>query len=294
MMLLNAYMLPCRIVMGLCLPKKWFLLQQKSFSGFRNFSISARLHVDNTNTRNGMGGLERDSGDSQSGEESHTYEKNIKDKILAASLPFVHTHGWTRHALSAGAESVGYAGVAHDLFPKEGAELVLYFCSLCNAQLAEKLKNDTEQEGYKQMETQLFIRNAVETRLRMIIPYIDKWPQALAIQSLPTNVPASLANLLTTVDDIWYYAGDKSTDFGWYTRRAGLAGLYKVTELNLVQDKSEDFHHTWQFLSRRVDDAANLHGLLQQAGEVPRVAREAASAVLVTARNMIGLNLGRR
>jgi ubiquinone biosynthesis protein COQ9 len=46
----------------------------------------------------------------------------------------------------------------------------------------------------------------------MIIPYINKWPQALGIMSLPANAPSALANLLTLVDDICYYAGDRSVD----------------------------------------------------------------------------------
>jgi hypothetical protein len=49
----------------------------------------------------------------------------------------------------------------------------------------------------------------------MIIPYIGKWPQALAIMSLPPNVPPALANLLTLVDDICYYAGDRSVDVSY-------------------------------------------------------------------------------
>jgi rpsU-divergently transcribed protein len=57
-----------------------------------------------------------------------------------------------------------------------------------------------------------FIRGAVEKRLRMIMPYINKWPQALGIMSLPPNAPSALANLLTLVDDICYYAGDRSVD----------------------------------------------------------------------------------
>lgn len=46
----------------------------------------------------------------------------------------------------------------------------------------------------------------------MIVPYLSRWPQAIAIMSLPPNVANSLATLLTMVDDICYYAGDRSVD----------------------------------------------------------------------------------
>jgi ubiquinone biosynthesis protein COQ9 len=41
---------------------------------------------------------------SASSEENSTSENEdkIKDKILRASLPFVHEHGWTKHAISEG------------------------------------------------------------------------------------------------------------------------------------------------------------------------------------------------
>lgn len=46
----------------------------------------------------------------------------------------------------------------------------------------------------------------------MIVPYLDRWSEAMVLLSLPRNVPTSLANLLTLVDDICFYAGDRSVD----------------------------------------------------------------------------------
>merc|ERR1712071_677893 len=43
------------------------------------------------------------------------------------------------------------------------------------------------------------------------------------------------------------YAGDTSVDFSWYAKRAALAGVYKSTELSMIQDQSPDFEDTWQF-----------------------------------------------
>lgn len=57
-----------------------------------------------------------------------------------------------------------------------------------------------------------FVERAVKEKLEMISPYKTKWPQALAIMSLPPNVPNALASLLAMVDDICYYAGDRSVD----------------------------------------------------------------------------------
>ncbi|KAG8222459.1 hypothetical protein J437_LFUL002194 [Ladona fulva] len=127
-----------------------------------------------------------------------------------------------------------------------------------------------------------FVRDAVETRLRMLIPYLKQWPQALAIMSMPQNVPTSLANLLTLVDDICYYAGDKSVDISWYTRRIVLAGVYKSTELSLIQDSSEDYESTWRFLDRRIEDVTQLQNYLKRSGEVSTATQDTVTAVFTT------------
>ncbi|PNJ62785.1 COQ9 isoform 3, partial [Pongo abelii] len=52
---------------------------------------------------------------------------------------------------------------------------------------------------------------------------IAEGAQALSVLMLPHNIPSSLSLLTSMVDDMWHYAGDQSTDFNWYTRRAMLA-----------------------------------------------------------------------
>lgn len=73
----------------------------------------------------------------------------------------------------------------------------------------------TEETSGKPLSPADFAEKAIQERLKMIAPYISKWPQAIAIQSLPPNVPKSLATLLTMVDDICYYAGDRSVDVSY-------------------------------------------------------------------------------
>ncbi|XP_012238232.1 ubiquinone biosynthesis protein COQ9, mitochondrial isoform X2 [Bombus impatiens] len=200
-----------------------------------------------------------------------------------------------------GAESVGYPGIIHGLFPNRGADLVHYFYLTCNKELNKILEEKAltvEKKPTKETKIlELQVRNAVETRLKMVIPYKKTWPQALALMALPPNVPMSLANLLTLVDDICYYAGDRSVDMNWYTRRVVLAGIYKTTELYMLQDNSEDHQKTWNFLERRIKDATQIHTILTTTSDMAlpdlNRASEAASAAFVTARNILGLNWNR-
>lgn len=74
------------------------------------------------------------------------------------------------------------------------------------------------------------VRDSVETRLRMVIPYKKTWAQAMAIMTLPPNVPTALANLLTLVDDICYYAGDRSVDV------SRIADIYLLGQIKYCSD----------------------------------------------------------
>lgn len=145
--------------------------------------------------------------------------KAVRYQILNASLPFVSTHGWTREAISKGAESQGFPGVAHGMFPSGGVELIHHFYQQCNQRLVQQLRDNIAAAAKDEKPQPIveFVTNALRSRLQMIEPYQAHWPQALGIMSLPQNVPTSLAQLLTLIDDICYFAGDRSVDVCKFT-----------------------------------------------------------------------------
>ncbi|XP_076333357.1 ubiquinone biosynthesis protein COQ9, mitochondrial isoform X2 [Tachypleus tridentatus] len=223
-------------------------------------------------------------------------DEAIKIKILNTALLFVQEHGWTRRALAAGAEQLGLPGVAHGLFPKGGVELINHFYTSSNEELAAQLEVETSEarESNVKLHTDIFLINSLTMRLRMIEPYLDNWPQALAIMSLPQNVPTAFSNLLDLVDIIWFYAGDKSVDFNWYTKRLSLAAVYKATELCFLQDSSSDYVDTWEFLNRRIDDIQYFGKTFKQAQQTQELLAEVTGSGLIVLQNILGLNrLGR-
>ena len=90
------------------------------------------------------------------------------------------------------------------------------------------------------------------------------------------------------MDTIWFAVGDKTTDFGFYTKRALLAGVYLSTLLYWLNDGSEDTQATWGFLDRRIADVMRIQtararfagfrppgfGLLQRLREAARAAAD--------------------
>ncbi|KAM9607027.1 ubiquinone biosynthesis protein COQ9, mitochondrial isoform 1-T1 [Trichechus inunguis] len=114
--------------------------------------------------------------------------------------------------------------------------------------------------------------------------------QALSILMLPHNIPPSLNLLTNMVDEMWHYAGDQSTDFNWYTRRAVLAGIYNTTELVMMQDSSPDFEDTWRFLEHRINDAMNMGHTAKQVKATGEALVQGLMGAAVTLKNLAGLN----
>ncbi|NXV51528.1 COQ9 protein, partial [Uria aalge] len=226
----------------------------------------------------------------QGGQESEDFEseEQLQHRILTAALEFVPEHGWTAEAIAEGAKTLGLSAAAAGMFHSDGSELILHFMSQCNTKLSELLEQEQKLVQLGEAEkkpTDQFLRDAVQARLRMLIPYIEKWPQALSILLLPHNIPSSLNLLTSMIDDIWHYAGDQSTDFNWYTRRAVLTGIYNTTELVMMQDSSPDFEDTWRFLENRVADAMNMGNTANQVQSTGEAVVQGLMGAAVTVSN---------
>ncbi|XP_069384024.1 ubiquinone biosynthesis protein COQ9, mitochondrial isoform X1 [Paralichthys olivaceus] len=265
----------------------------------------------------------------QSGEQGEEYEteEQLQARILTAALEFVPQHGWSMEAIASGAETLGLSSASTGMFHNGSGDLVLHFIAQCNSQLTEILAEQHKQVQLGQAEpkkTADFLRDAVETRLRMHIPYIETWPQAMSILLLPHNIPDSLKHLSTLVDDIWYYAGDRSTDvsgshhprsppssahtflspfhhhphnirpatlqMNWYTKRAALTGIYNTTELVMLQDSSADFEDTWNFLDNRIQDVVNMASTAKQVQSTGEAVVQGLMGAAVTLKNLTGMN----
>lgn len=135
-----------------------------------------------------------------------------RNKILDASLDFVASNGWTRQAIVKGAESSGYPGTIQGMFTNGGIELINYYYLKCNNSLIDLMKEKAGVKSELVENPKDFVAWALQQRLLMLEPFLKQWPQALAMMTLPQNVPVSLANMLTLVDDICYFSGDRSVD----------------------------------------------------------------------------------
>jgi len=173
-------------------------------------------------------------------------------------MPHVPFDGWTRDTLRRAAGDAGIEPALADLaFPRGPVTLLDLFASEMDA----RMLNALEAKDLGAMRIRDRIICAVRTRLECLEPYREAERRAVGFLTLPPNAPLGLRLMGRTVDAMWRAAGDRSTDFNFYTKRALLAGVYSTTLAHWLQDESDGFEETWAFLGRRVDDVMKIQKL---------------------------------
>ena len=167
---------------------------------------------------------------------------------IAANAVF---DGWGDRALADAAGSLGVpADRARLCFPDGPTGMVDSWFESIDGELGLRLYD----RPLAAMKIRERIRLIVETRLDIARPQREAVRRALAILALPTNVTRSLKISWRSADRMWRLAGDASTDFSHYTRRATLAAVYTATLMVWINDETPGDADTREFLDRRIDD----------------------------------------
>jgi ubiquinone biosynthesis protein COQ9 len=176
-----------------------------------------------------------------------------RDELLQAVLPHVPFDGWTATALRHGTKDAGIGEAdAKDSFPGGAAQMVEHFSDWSDRRMLKAL----EEIDLDSMGMTARVRTAVEVRLRQAEPYREAVARSIAFLALPQNAMLGAKLLYRTVDAIWHAAGDTSTDWNFYSKRGLLAGVFSSTVLYWLNDSSEDYADTMDFLDRRLRDVA--------------------------------------
>ena len=183
----------------------------------------------------------------------------VREKLLLASLPHVPFDGWSERALRAGAEDAGLTPAeALNAFPAGPSEALALFSDWADRRMMARL----EKLDLGAMKVREKVAAGVRLRLEVLEPHKEAVRRGLAVLSLPPNGAQGLKGLHRTVDAIWAMAGDRATDYNYYTKRVLLAGVLSSTTLFWLNDRSEGHEATWAFLDRRIDEVLKIGGRL--------------------------------
>lgn len=174
---------------------------------------------------------------------------NLRRALIEAALPDVAFDGWSRAVLRAAARRCGIdEEEARALFPRGAVDLVAGFSRWADQRMLDRL----EAEPPADASTADRIARAIAIRFELVEPWREAVRRALAVLALPHNALLAARLLYENVDAVWYAAGDGATDFSFYTKRASLAAIYAAAVLYWLEDRSEDFADTRDFVARRL------------------------------------------
>jgi len=182
-------------------------------------------------------------------------DSDRRDVLLDAILTHVAFDGWTQTALLRAGEDLGLS--ASDvalIFPRGPEEAIQAFSRRADTQMLSAL----EELDLQEMRVHERVTAGVRARLECVAGHREAVQRGLSFFAMPQNARLGLSCLYRTVDAIWYAAGDRSTDYNYYSKRLLLSGVYSSTVLYWLNDRSEDFAPTWAFLERRIGEVMKL------------------------------------
>ena len=149
-------------------------------------------------------------------------EKKIKLKILESVKEYVKVNGWN-------SDIIDYINIKN----LKKSEILSYFPDGINDilnfaydELNNKLKSSLKKINIINLPINKRIKKILITRIELMNKDKNFYKKTFYFLALNNQKKVVKKNLYKTVDEMWYLAGDNSTDFNFYTKRLVLAGLY--------------------------------------------------------------------
>ena len=162
-------------------------------------------------------------------------------KVMLCHVPF---DGWTDTAMQRAAEELDLsASDMAKLFPQGISGLIEIGSDEIDRNMA-KVFMDRYADDLDKMPVHVKIRELLLIRFESLQPHKEAVRKMLVFMSKPAQAKLGSTLLYKTLDRVWRVAGDRSTDYNFYTKRATLGAVYGATLL--------------AFLDRRLKDVANV------------------------------------
>lgn len=188
----------------------------------------------------------------------------LKDAVVRAALTQIPLEGFSEKVLR---EAAKEAGVDARLLPRLFPDGPLSLAEALSETFDREMETRLAKAKLASMKVRERIAKAVKTRIDIMRPHKDAVRRAAAFLTLPPHAARGATLLYRTVDAMWRAAGDTSTDFNFYTKRAILGGVYSATLMRWFTDKSDDEGETEAFLARRIDDVMRFEKFKAQMRE---------------------------
>ena len=205
-------------------------------------------------------------------------DDEVKIELVKAMLSHVPFDGWTWKAMEQGAVDINFKKnktenerleIYKSFFNNASIDFIKIFANIIDIRLQENY-NSLDSKPQRIPEK---IKKLILMRLNFCLPYKEAIRTSLSITVLPKNTKQSIEILYATCNHIWRLAGDKSTDFSFYTKRLSLGSIYASTLLFWLNDTSSEQEETEYFLNRRLADISMISKLKKPLSIFPNISK---------------------
>lgn len=154
-----------------------------------------------------------------------------REEILSKAIPFILEYGWCERSLCESSSAIGKDQYYWETLFFNIESAVEFFQNMEDRRAIESVTKLGEIEGVRPK-----IAKALRERLVAIsggVLMLAKLEKFYCKQG--SHIPSAMKTTWKTADIIWIFAGDKSTDFNYYSKRLLLSGIYTATVKRLVK-----------------------------------------------------------
>ena len=184
------------------------------------------------------------------------YRLLAKEKFFQSCTNILSKRGWGMSLLSEANKDCAFVKNYHlALFPDGMNQILSEFEDYLNIKMLSMINTSKIPEKIREkIARALFIR---------ITNFLSK--EALinhtAYMALPRRGMIAIENICKGCDAIWRFAGDKSTDFNYYTKRGLLMPIYISAHSYYLADESDDFQDTQNFINASLEKVIKISTL---------------------------------
>ena len=173
--------------------------------------------------------------------------------ILTKFLKEAPFDRWSESNLNKAAKACGFEeAYVLLLFPNGIEDLTKFFYERMN----EQMNKNFDPNLYTK--TNEKIAYLIGLKLKLYQPIREAIRSLLHYNLMPQNICRAQQSVCQSCDQIWYLAGDRSTDYNYYTKRALLEAVYSSSLLYWLADDSENYSATEEFIKRKIADVGKI------------------------------------
>lgn len=180
--------------------------------------------------------------------------QDIKTKIVQQCLKKLDQSNWSAKLVIDAIKELDINENYFEILFKSDVNNVInhYIASIDQKMLNEINNND----DYEKLPVSQKIFTALKVRLEIVSKDKNIIKKNTIYYSSPNNYLKASKAAWNTADLIWKLAGDKSTDFNYYSKRSILSSLYSTAILYWLKEKDEDISSTLDYINRALKRVA--------------------------------------